>query len=118
MNLKRILKRRKLQKKRSDEPDYLTSWLEWQDKQYVSGYYTGGRIPPFYKYLVRPHGAFYIAGGCLLLGLIVYRTLFDPMDFDQPGDYFATALTAGLGITFIYSGIVRIRMKSHQRKHQ
>lgn len=37
--------------------DYLEDLKEWQDHQYVKGYYTGDRMPPFVKYGNRPGGS-------------------------------------------------------------
>jgi hypothetical protein len=42
-------------------------WQEWTDHQYVEGYFTGGRIPPFYK-KERRNGFGY---GLLLMGSLM-----------------------------------------------
>ncbi len=36
-------------KKRFKRSSYIEEIKEWQDHQYDPGFYTGGRIPPFYK---------------------------------------------------------------------
>lgn len=51
----------------------LERFLEWQEKQYVSGYYTGGRIPPIF-YGKRPNKFGYLlllTGGLTLLAVLV-----------------------------------------------
>lgn len=37
--------------------DYLEDLKEWQEHQYVKGYYTGGRMPPFIKYANSPRSS-------------------------------------------------------------
>jgi hypothetical protein len=51
----------------------LERFLEWQEKQYVSGYYTGGRIPPIF-YGKRPNKFGYLlllTGGLTLVAVLV-----------------------------------------------
>lgn len=35
--------------KRKGRRDTLKEWRDWLKHQYVPGYYTGGRVPPFYR---------------------------------------------------------------------
>jgi hypothetical protein len=34
--------------RRRQQPDGIREYVEWTDHQYDPGYYTGGRIPPYY----------------------------------------------------------------------
>ena len=45
--------RRNLPEPRSE---YLKDLEDWMDNRYNPGFYTGGRIPPFYKYPRKPLG--------------------------------------------------------------
>ena len=41
-------KRRSATQQQSVHPPEMQRFLEWQEKQYLPGYYTGGRIPPIF----------------------------------------------------------------------
>jgi hypothetical protein len=57
-----------------EEPNELREWREWSDQQYNPGYWTGGRVPPFFKRR-RPgaYGYVHIVGG--ILGLILFGAM-------------------------------------------
>ncbi len=66
--------KRKVRRVRNvDAGDPLRDWTDWQDHQYLPGYWVGGKIPP-YLLGKRPNrfGYLLIAGGigtCLWVGL-------------------------------------------------
>ena len=118
MSYQRKLQRGKLARKELKEPDYIESWQEWQEKQYIPGYYIGkNRKPHFYKEMLnnQPSGAVYFAFACFIFGLIIYRVFFTDSGFDDINDYITTVFTGGLGVLFVYIGIERSKMTNKKR---
>jgi hypothetical protein len=66
-------KRREAKKREPGHSSGIERFLEWQEKQYVAGYYTGGRIPPIF-YGKRPNKFGYLlllTGSLTLVGVLV-----------------------------------------------
>ncbi len=66
-------KRRAKRTRNMDEADPLREWKDWQDHQYLPGYWVGGRIPPILLGR-RPNKFGYVLiasgiGTCLLAGV-------------------------------------------------
>ena len=65
-------KRKRAKQKDTSESTGMQPYLEWQEKQYLSGYYVGGRIPPIF-YGKRPNKFGYlllVTGGLTLIALL------------------------------------------------
>ena len=103
-------KRRKTQKAR--QANGLESWVEWQEHQYVPGYYTGGRIPP---YLLgrRPnrYGCLLVVMGILILVGGVAFGLGGPDDEGTMG-FVIYVFWGMLGILHLLAGIKLLRRKT------
>lgn len=52
-------KRKATKRQEAVHPPEIQRFLEWQEKQYLPGYYTGGRIPPIF-YGKRPNKLGYL----------------------------------------------------------
>lgn len=101
MSFSRKVKRSKI-KRKYIEPNYIESWQEWQDHQYVGGYYTGGRMPHFildkdassYSLILIVNG-----GITLLIGLFFCKS--------TSGLFIFKLLFMALGALQFYAGIKR-----------
>lgn len=72
-------KRKTIKQQEAVHPPEIQRFLEWQEKQYLPGYYTGGRIPPIF-YGKRPNKFGYLlllTGGATLImvGLALWSAL-------------------------------------------
>lgn len=66
-------KQKQAKQRKAGRMSSLERFLEWQEKQYVSGYYTGGRIPPIF-YGKRPNKFAYLlllTGGLTLVAVSI-----------------------------------------------
>ncbi|MDO8658584.1 MAG: hypothetical protein Q7K55_07610 [Candidatus Levybacteria bacterium] len=67
--------------KKNNESDYLDSFIEYQGKQYLPGYYVGGKIDPSLKSKTKASGHLLLFGGVFSLILapifIIISTPFD-----------------------------------------
>ncbi len=82
---------------------------DWQDHQYVEGYYTGGRIPPYLRgRRPNPYGyALLASGGCfaVMFGVLAIVALLGLGDLSPGTLIFGGALTA----LFLVAGIRLLR---------
>lgn len=95
--------------------DSINEWWAWLDHQYVPGYYTGGRIPPFYRSSRRPNflGYTLVATGMLFLIMILPA---------GPGTEAGSWLWFGVGIGFsllqILAGLRLARGAPKRKRHR
>lgn len=102
----------KKKKKHKKGPDYIESWMDWQDHQFVSGYFLGGRIPHFYNDLPRPSGIQFLICGCILIAFLIYQIIINGIIFETAFECIRFIITGGIAILFIHSGIYRIRNRT------
>lgn len=92
----------------------IREWAEWLDHQYDPGYYTGGRMPPFYRRSRRPSyfGYALVATGSLFLIVIL---------LGGPPEGAASRLQFGVGagifVLQILAGL-RLARGAPERKHR
>lgn len=101
---------------RSNTGEYMDGYLEWIQKLYVDGYYTGGKVPYWYTHPGKPGLYGWVS---LLLGVIIFGTTF-LVSFLNQGAILKKALgPAILGAGLIVIGIlVLMRTKPPARDQE
>ena len=96
-----VARRRRHHSRRGPRPnpedgDALQDWGDWLDHQYVPGYYTGGRIPPFLRRSGRasPYGYVLVVGGVFTLLAMIVVAFGGQGRLLQPGPLVGLAISA------------------------
>ncbi|MFN8486649.1 MAG: hypothetical protein U0350_03595 [Caldilineaceae bacterium] len=108
-------KNKRPKQKETDESADMQRYLEWQEKQYLPGYYVGGRIPPiFYGKRPNKYGYLLLATGSLtLIGLLwgIGTNLANNRDMTLVGP---TLIAVAIGLLQIVAGW-RLLQKRNKR---
>jgi hypothetical protein len=84
----------------SDESDgYLEGYKEWTDKQYVNGYFTGGKIPNWMnsKMYAKYFGPYFLLTGVFILAVSGFK-------IESAGQIFLVLLYSGCGLLMTIRG--------------
>ncbi len=64
-------------RKHTDSEEYINHLEEWMDHQYDTGYYTGGKIHPLFKYMRRPSRKVALWLGIVIAIFAIWRFFID-----------------------------------------
>ncbi|MBN1953229.1 MAG: hypothetical protein JW801_18635 [Bacteroidales bacterium] len=98
---------------KTGQGDYLDGYLEWINKMYVDGYFTGGTVPHWYTYPGRPglYGWISLLAGIILLGVTLLISYLNTGKLHK--DVVGPAI---FGLFFIGIGIsVLVRLKGKKK---
>jgi hypothetical protein len=87
---------------KDNSEQYTKDFLEWQNKQYLSGSYLGGNLPPAYKYGGRKIGYVFFIQGLIYLpaGILLWF---------QPEQTMESIGLVVLGAVLAVAGLNKIR---------
>lgn len=106
--------------KQSSDDDYTQKLTEWQDKQFVSGYYTGGKIPTVYSHTARP----ILLGAFMIILFLVYAVifLFAVISHGSIGTAIIVLIPSSLlffaGLGLIRRGIKQKRINTYHKQNE
>jgi len=108
--------------KHSKQDDPLDEFREWQDHQFVPGYYLGGRVPPFLKGKVPNRFGYALLGTGILSIVGTVATLLSPR-YQQTGvDWYFLFFGISIGVLQLIAGVKllqkpeRIEQPNHLKK--
>jgi len=96
--------------KNKENTNYIESLKEYQDKQYLPEYYTGGKIRPALKAKTKSGGYLLLFGGIFLLDFYLYQ-LVNNFAFEDFGWIFPI----GFSVLLIIEGVRFIKLNRHKK---
>lgn len=94
--------------------DSINEWREWLDHQYVPGYYTGGRMPPFYRSTRRPS---YFGYALVVTGILSLTVILLAGPGDGAGSWLWFSVGIGFTVLQMLAGL-RIARGAPERKRR
>jgi hypothetical protein len=104
-------RRQKWGREKDADPDYIDSWIEYQDHRYDPGYYLGGKIP-YFSWEFRPAPVAVLLGGVLIIAAVIARILIGDIEF--PTAVFLVLFGGGFGVAFIYGGLMGLKKRENR----
>jgi hypothetical protein len=103
--------------KKKKEENYLEKFIEWQNKQYLPGYYVGGRMNPMFVGKTKAGGYFLLFSGIITIFTAILYLLFgsDPFEPKLFSVIGAISLWGPAGVLQILVGIKFLHAHAKQK---
>ncbi len=100
------------------DPNYINEFVEWQEHQYVAGYYTGGRIPPYVTKPGKPGiiGKIMIITGSFTLLMFVIAFIVGLSTQNIFQDFVSSLALAGVGVAQLFTGMRYIKKQRKENE--
>ncbi len=98
--------------------DYINEFVEWQEHQYVPGYYTGGKIPPFVTKPGRPGmmGIIMVITGSFTILMFLVAFIIGLCTQNIFQGLASSLALAGVGLAQIFAGLRYIKRQREADK--